>query len=261
MIDAHIHLEQYDHRYLRSKIEEWKQNGIQGLIAVSNDLESSYRTLELREKFPDFVYAAIGFHPEQDLPSEKDFQEWVYLLWSEKKKITAIGEIGLPHYNLDKLSNSLEHYYEFLSRCLDVAKATKLPVAIHAVHDKTKLVLELLQEKQITHAHFHWLKAPDQVVKQIVDAGYYISVTPEVCYRERDQKLTRLVPTSQLLIETDGPWPYDDLFKAHPTTSLFLKNVVKKLAELKKVDEIEMIKQTISNTQTCYQLDRTNPLS
>src|SRR5690606_14529715 len=150
----------YEDRYLLEKIEKWQQNGIQGVIAVTNDLASSYRTLQLRDRFPSFVHAAIGFHPEQPLPCEQDFQEWTNLLRTEKDKITAIGEIGLPHYNLDKLTSSLDSYDEFLSRCLEIAKTLNLPVSLHAVHDKAESVFELLTEKQITQAHFHWLKAP-----------------------------------------------------------------------------------------------------
>ncbi len=62
MIDAHIHLEQYDN--IEKEIDKWRLSGIKGVIAVSNDLASSYRTLELQTKYKDFIYAAVGFHPE-----------------------------------------------------------------------------------------------------------------------------------------------------------------------------------------------------
>ncbi|RFB18046.1 TatD family deoxyribonuclease [Bacillus sp. HNG] len=253
MIDAHIHLEQYDVKKLPTQIEKWQESGVKGVIAVSNDLPSSYRTLELRDKFPDFVHAAIGFHPEQPLPVEQDFLEWRGLVQAEREKIVAIGEIGLPHYNLEILSFSLEHYFDFLSRCLEVAVQHQLPVALHAVHDKTELVFDLLQQKQVPIAHFHWLKAPENVVKKIVDAGYYISVTPEICYRVRDQKLAKQVPLQQLLIETDGPWPFEDEFKNQPTSPLFLGKISSQLATLYGINEHKIREQLVLNTHRCYQ--------
>ncbi|MDR4886828.1 TatD family hydrolase [Fredinandcohnia sp. QZ13] len=253
MIDAHIHLEQYDVKVLPVQLEKWQEAGVKGVIAVSNDLPSSYRTLELRDTFPNFVHAAVGFHPEQPLPVEHDFLEWTRLVQAERKKIVAIGEIGLPHYNLEMLPSSLEHYCDFLSQCLEIAVQHQLPVALHAVHDKAEMVFDLLQKKQVPTAHFHWLKASENVVKKIVDAGYYISVTPEVCYRTRDQKLAKQVPLSQLLIETDGPWPYEGEFKNQATTPLFLGKISSQLATLYEMYDHKLQEQLVLNTHRCYQ--------
>ncbi|MCC3358579.1 TatD family hydrolase [Bacillus sp. REN16] len=252
MIDAHIHLEQYEDTILPVQIEKWQEAGVKGVIAVSNDLPSSYRTLELHEKFPGFVHPAIGFHPEQPLPIEQEYLEWERLVQAERKKIVAIGEIGLPHYNLEKLPFSLEHYYDFLIRCLEVAVQQQLPVTLHAVHDKAEMVFDLLLKKQVAAAHYHWLKAPDEVIIKIVEAGYFISVTPEVCYRTRDQKLAKQVPLSQLLIETDGPWPYEEEFKNQPTTPLFLRCILSHLSTLYGLNSQELNEQIVLNTTFCY---------
>ncbi len=191
LIDAHIHLEQYN--LTEAMLEDWRAAGVAGVVAVSTDLASSYRTLELQQKHPNFVYAAIGFHPEFPLPSDRDFLEWCRLLKAEADKISAIGEVGLPHYSLPTLSEPFEAYQEFLSRCLSIAKANKLPVALHAVHDKAVLALKLLKKHHIRNSHFHWLKAPENVVEHIIANGSYVSVTPEVCYRQRDQELIKAV--------------------------------------------------------------------
>ncbi|MFS0861915.1 TatD family hydrolase [Fredinandcohnia sp. 179-A 10B2 NHS] len=253
MIDAHIHLEQYDFRTLPSLIEEWREKGIKGVIAVSNDLASSYRTLELKAKFPDFVHAAVGFHPEYPLPSEADFLEWERVVRDEKRIITAIGEIGLPHYNLEKLP-SLEQYNQFLSRCLDIAGQYQLPVVLHAVHDKAEKVFQMLQQKKIDKAHFHWLKAPSEVVTKIVEAGYFLSVTPEVCYRKRDQALVTQVPLTQLLLETDGPWQFDDMFKNIATTPILLSYVLDKVSELYSLHNQTLKEQILLNVSSCYEI-------
>lgn len=251
MIDAHIHLEQYDFKELPSLIEKWREAGVEGVIAVSNNLASSYRTLELKVKFPDFVHAAVGFHPETPLPSEDDFLEWERVVRDEKNNIAAIGEIGLPHYNLEKLS-TLEEYVQFLSRCLDIAVQNQLPVALHAVHDKADMVFQMLQQKKIDKAHFHWLKAPSEVVNKIVEAGYFISVTPEVCYRKRDQALVTQVPLTQLLIETDGPWQFGDMFKNKETTPLLLSYILDKVSDLYCLSKHEVNEQFLLNVSSCY---------
>ncbi len=196
----------------------------------------------------------LGFIPKVLLPSEAEFQEWERLVETERKRITAIGEIGLPYYNLEKLPHSIEQSIELLSKCLEIAYDKDLPVALHAVHDKVKIVFDLLLKHHIRNAHFHWLKAPTDVLDLILKKGYYISVTPEVCYRNRDQQLASLVPLNQLLIETDGPWAFNGPFEDQATTSLFLKEVISKIADIKG-SPIEPIQQQIlKNTQLCYQL-------
>jgi TatD DNase family protein len=38
--------------------------------------------------------------------------------------------------------------------------------------------------------------------------GYFISVTPDVVYDEEIQLLVQRYPLEQMMIETDGPWPF-----------------------------------------------------
>lgn len=230
-IDAHLHLDQYPLDQLDRLIDQWIEQGVQKVVAVSTNLASSYQTLELREKYPAFIYAAVGYHPELDLPSEQELSELWNLIHQERSKISAIGEVGLPHYRFQgKGPVQLAAYLHILERFADLAVLQCLPLLLHAVHDKAELALSCLQQYGVKQAHFHWLKAPLDVVERILQAGYYISVTPEVCYRTRDQELARYIPLSQLLIETDGPWPYEGSFKGLSTTPLFLKEVAAKVA-------------------------------
>ncbi|WP_246031803.1 TatD family hydrolase [Salibacterium salarium] len=248
VIDAHIHLEKYDN--VEEHIKKWQAAGVEKVVAVSNDLPSSYRTLELKEQYPAFVLAGCGFHPEMSLPAPSDFQEWLRLVKIERENITCIGEIGLPHYELDDLPFSLQAYQEFLIECFQVAEEHHLPVALHAVHDKAKMVYDMLQMHAPTiSAHFHWLKAPPNVVRNITASGYFISVTPEVCYRGRDQQLAEMVPDHQLLLETDGPWPFQGPFAGEKTTPLLIDRVIDFLAP-KKDERPETLKQKLDDNLT-----------
>ncbi|WP_456279249.1 TatD family hydrolase [Bacillus sp. AK128] len=253
MFDSHIHLDQYEN--IDQHIASWMIAGVSGVIAVSSDLSSSYRTLELQYKYPNFVHVAVGFHPERELPTDSDFREWEALVSSERERISAVGEVGLPHYQLNELPGTIEHYLEFFSECIAVASRHELPIALHAVHDKALMVYNVLQEYQIKNAHFHWLKAPPEVVDLIVNRGYYISVTPEVCYRNRDQVLGKNVPLSQLLIETDGPWNYNGQFRNQETSPLFLKEIISSLALIRGQAIEEILEKTIQNTIKCYRLN------
>jgi TatD DNase family protein len=250
VIDAHIHLDQYPN--IENEISKWIEAGITGVVAVSTDLRSSYQTLELKRKFPDFVFAAIGFHPEQPLPNPSDWVEWINLLKQERHLLSAIGEVGLPYYTLEHSLRVFSQYIELLEQITYLASEYHLPLALHAVYEHAEIALKILQKYNIRLAHFHWLKASLPVVDAIIKSGYFISVTPEVCYRERDKALLTRVPLQQLLLETDGPWPFSGPFSNNQTSPLLLFESVKCVAKLYGNDISSMKNAIIDNTRKIY---------
>lgn len=253
MIDAHIHLDQYLNNHFEDELKRWREAGLKKVVAVSTSLASSYQTLELKHKYPDFVIAAIGFHPEQSIPTEREMLEWLSLLHAERSSIAAIGEVGLPHYQLESLgAGALEVHLGQLQQFAQLAVHERLPIILHAVHDKAALALNILRKEGIKLAHFHWLKASKETTEQILQAGYFVSLTPEVCYRTRDQELVKLVPLEQLLLETDGPWPFAGPFQELPTTPLMIKESATKVAQLKQLSTRELLAQCERNMKNLY---------
>jgi TatD DNase family protein len=257
IIDAHIHLEQYPADELDGWIESWQAQGVSQVIAVSTDLRSSYRTLELAQRHPSFVRPALGWHPEQALPSSAELAELIALIRSaaSSRRIAAIGEVGLPHYSLTgteddlpRMSGSLELLSEFAA----LSDQTGLPLSLHAVHDKVAPVLSLLERTGVTRAHFHWLKASSADIARIVRGGYYVSVTPELIYRERDRQLLLQLPLSLLLLETDGPWPYEGPFRGIRTTPLLIRDTARVAARLTNRTEAELLEICRSNAGKLY---------
>jgi TatD DNase family protein len=254
MIDAHIHLDQYDAEEIKDRIKRWQENGIDGVVGVATNLRSSYDILKLKQDFPTFVRAAIGHHPEIPPPSKHDLYELTKLVKSERHNLSGIGEIGLPTYRKEELleRNREEEFNAILETFLKLAKDENLPVALHAVHEESKKVLSFLKKHSIQKAHFHWLKAPDEVIHEIVSEGYYVSVTPEVCYRERDQRLVKKVPIDQLLIETDGPWQYGGPFARKETSPLLLKEISKSVSNITKIPLKNLNEKIFNNTNRLY---------
>ncbi|CEH29006.1 deoxyribonuclease [Aneurinibacillus migulanus] len=250
-IDAHLHLDQYPESDTDKLISEWRKAGITGVVAVSMNLASAYRTLELKRRYPDFVYAAVGYHPEQSLPSLLEREELFSLLRKEREMIDAVGEVGLPHYQADAVKET-EAHCELLDQFAEVAVELALPLALHAVHDKAQIALDILLKKGVCKAHFHWLKAPNDVVEKIVRHGYYVSITPEICYRERDRHLACRIPLSQLLLETDGPWPHNGPFAGQVTTPVFLRRSVTVVAELHDISVEAAAAASVKATRDLY---------
>ncbi len=104
MIDAHIHLDWYKKEERETILKDLKDKRIAGLIAISSDLASCKKVLSLSQK-NKLVFPALGWHPEQSLPDEKELAELEELIRKHHHSIVAIGEVGLPYYLKKRTSN------------------------------------------------------------------------------------------------------------------------------------------------------------
>ena len=95
-----------------------KENGVCGIVNNSVDLKTAKVCIDFCEKY-DFMYGAVGFHPEnlEDMPN--DYLDRVAELLKHKK-IVAVGETGLDyHWDISKdLQNRV--FEEQIKLSLDV---------------------------------------------------------------------------------------------------------------------------------------------
>jgi TatD DNase family protein len=215
VIDSHCHLhdpalpDALDTLRVAQSLDVW------GVIAVGCDAESNARNLALASAAPKAVWACLGFHPDQERLSDADLDAVEQQVTEHHAHIVALGEVGLPWYSLEGKSDAGERAAagrRRLERLLALAARYDLAVSLHAPHGAAADALECLQRHRIERAVFHWHKAPAEVTRRIVDAGYLVSVTPEVVYRERDRALVEQVPLESLLVESDAPWKYGGEF-------------------------------------------------
>jgi len=262
LIDTHIHLASPRYTDVAGLVAHAQAAGIGGVVAVAVDEASSRHILAMRETFPAFVCAGLGVHPERHVTDEET-ERVIALIRQERPRLAAIAEVGLPWYTVreepdrERLIVAGEPR---LRRFLRLAKELDLAVVLHAPHNAAAPALALLDAEGVERAVFHWHKASPEVTSAIVERGYCVSVTPEVCYRERDRELVAAVPLANLLLETDGPWAYGGEFEGHPTEPTFLRRLVEEVAAIKGRPVAEMAEMTTQNATRLFQLDKA-PLS
>ena len=102
-------------------------SGVGLVMNSSSDEKSSREAVALAEKY-DFIYASVGWHPEDAAGfSERSLdliREWV-----RHPKVRAIGEIGLDYHYEDAAPRELQK--EVLERQIQLALELKMPVVIH----------------------------------------------------------------------------------------------------------------------------------
>lgn len=230
------------------------RNSIEALIAVSQDYASAKETLEL-SRVHSKIKPAFGYHPEQPLPEERETSQLQKLITTYQDDIIAIGEVGLPYYLRKKDSDiAIQPYIDLLELFIKQAAVLDKPIILHAIYEDAPIVCDLLEEYSIKKAHFHWFKGSKTVISRLITNDYFMSVTPDILYEKEIKALVRQVPLANLMVETDGPWPFIGPFKNKITHPLMIHEVIAEIAKLKRMELPIVYKQLYKNTKIFYAL-------
>lgn len=254
MFDAHIHLDQYSPEEQASLLRDL---AVEGMIAVSTSLASCKRTQQLAKQSPDIIYPAYGFHPEQPLPEDVD--SLFDFIEQYHQEMVAIGEVGLPYYTREQYAKygktlDTEPYIDLLDKFIRLAVKLEKPIVLHTVHEDAATACELLEAHGCNKAHFHWYKGDTQTTMRMIRNGYFISVTPDIYYKEKTQQLIRQYPLEQLMVETDGPWPFKGPFSGQMTHPNMVEQVIEKIAQIRSIAVDQVREQINMNTHLFYSI-------
>lgn len=249
-VDAHIHLSDPAYEGKVEKIiESATQSNIIALVSNSMNLETSRLSLQLAERYPSHVYAAIGIHPwnVKKLQSHET-EDTINMILKHKEsngKIVAVGEIGLDfqYVKTDELLNLQKKTFEEM---LSAAEKTSLPVIIHS-RGTALQIMDILSSHNLKKVLFHWFSRPMKLLSQIVSYGYFITEGPPALYSSGIREVIRRIPLSNLLTETDGPVQFRSPFKGEMTTPSFIPSVVSAIAQIKNKKESDVADQLIRN--------------
>ncbi len=251
LIDTHAHLDEL--RSLDLMLEEAREVGVIAVVAVGSNQQSNMRTLEISQRYPDFVLPALGLHPWElaNLDTSRIDDNLRFVECSIASAV-AVGEIGLDYDKrvLEKASKELQK--EVLGQLLNIARKYVKPAIIHSRY-AWKDALRTVQDAGIDRAVFHWFTGFSSVLKDIIDAGYFISATPAAEYHEEHRRAIRETPADRLLLETDCPVTYGREFRYQSKPSDVIRSL-KAVAQLKGLDQSELAEQTTRNASSLFSL-------
>ena len=255
MIDSHVHLDADQYPDPSGTIKRANDAGVSAMVVPGVGPASNRRVIELGRQYPGVVYPAVGFHPEQFEHTEHDALDVLETIARERDSICAVGEVGLPWYGMGAGDAGVrEAAKRTLARFAALAAAMDLALILHAPHRCAADSLAIIGEAGVTRAVFHWHKSDEQTTRAIINAGYFISLTPEVAYRERDRDLARMLPANRILVETDGPWPYGGQFAGRLTEPAMIKDVVAAIAHLRCATFEEIAAATTANARALFRI-------
>lgn len=251
IIDSHCHLHDAAFADVRETVRLAVAHDVYGIVAVGCDAASNELTLAAGAALPRAIYPCVGFHPDRPELGDVELEKVEEQVHANQSRLAAIGEVGLPWYSLEGAADPatlMTRGRASLDRMLALAARYDLAVVLHAPHGAAVGALDALERHGIERAVFHWHKAPADVTREIVDAGYLVSVTPDLIYRDRDREMVERVPIESLLVESDAPWQYQGEFENVTSGPWLVARVAEEVAKIKRLPVDEAMYQLTVNT-------------
>ena len=245
LFDTHAHYDaeefQQDRDAVLARLPGW---GVSLAVNPGCDLASSRKAVELAERYP-FLYAAVGFHPENCGPySPGDLEVLRELAGHEKVK--AIGEIGLDYYWEENPPKAFQQ--RVFRDQMALAEELDLPVIVHdreAHGDSLSIVREFPKVRGV----FHCFSGSAELARELVKLGWMISFTGVLTYRNARKAVeaAQAVPMEHLMIETDSPYMAPVPFRGKRNDSGYLEHICLRLAEIKGISYEDCARITFEN--------------
>ena len=276
IIDTHAHLNHsLFNKDRKNVIERCLINDV-WVINVGTNIKTSKEAVFLAEENKNF-FATIGLHPmnleievlrekykelnEEEMENTFDYEEYKKIASSEK--VVAIGEIGLDYYWKPKTTKRKqifkEKQKELLLQQLKLAKELGLPVVFHCRMANDDLI-ELLKSNSSLipkNAVMHSFVGSLKELKQYLDFGFYIGFNG-IIFKSLEginfNEIIKNTPLDRILLETDCPYlspPESGMKRNEP---IFVKQILKKVAETRKMDAHELSKIIIENAKKLFKI-------
>lgn len=252
-IDSHAHLD--DERFDEDRddvIDSLYENDVQIVLNPGSDLNSSKKALALAEKYP-FIYAAVGFHPHDSKYMKEEYLD-IFKEMAGKKKVIAIGEIGLDYY-YDNSDRDVQR--KWFREQIRLAKELDLPYIVHN-RDAHEDVLRIMKEEHYEGARgiLHCYSGSAELSREFIKLGFYISLGGPVTFKNaRVPKLVaKEVPFDKLLIETDSPYLTPEPYRGKRNEPKYVKYVAEEIAKIRNVSLDEVAEKTGENFNRLFNL-------
>lgn len=205
LIDTHAHI--YQEYYVDKSlvINNALKNNVKLIINNGVDHKTNKEVLE---NLNEYVYGAIGIHPENVLEYQEEDLKFIEENLGNPH-IVAIGEIGLDyHYGKE----NREKQIILFEKQLELAQKYHMPVIVHS-RDATLDTINSLKKyhvKGIIHSFSGSLETAQIYLKM----GFLLGVNGVVTFKNAHLKdVLKELPLTSLVLETDSPYLTPEPFR------------------------------------------------
>lgn len=253
IFDTHAHYDAHqfnaDRHELLSSLPE---KGVELVVNPGCDEESSRMSLALAAQY-DYIYAAVGWHPEE---WEKWDEQSIHTLRQLCKapKVVAIGEIGLDYY-WDKEHKEIQK--EMLIAQLKLAQELDLPVIIHD-REAHEDCLNIVSCFPGLRGVFHCYSGSAEMAKILVRDGWYLGFDGPITYKnnKKADEVLSVVPMERILLETDSPYMAPVPHRGKRCDSSLIPHMAEKVAAVKGLPTGDVLRIANENGRRLFGLEK-----
>ena len=252
LFDTHAHMD--DRAFdadRQALLEDLPNQGIAYLMNPGCSLASSRNADRLSKEF-DYIYAAVGSHPDAaDEVNEAVLDEY-RMLCKQNPKIKAIGEIGLD-YHYEDIPRQLQQ--QAFRAQMALAAELGLPAIVHE-RDAHEDGMKIVEEFPSVTGVFHCYSGSLEMAKWLVNRGWYIGFTGVLTFKNARKALEVAagIPLERLVLETDCPYMAPEPFRGKRNDPGKLYRMAEKLAEIRGLPVEEIHRITTENGKRLYGL-------
>jgi TatD DNase family protein len=249
--DSHCHLHLCaDNSSLDATVARARASGVDGLVTMAIDSESSIESLHIAQRYD--VLCSAGVHPNSADEYGPDARACIEELMKEER-VVAVGETGLDFYR-DRCPPDVQRR-SFLEH-IELAHRYNKALVVHT-RDSADAALDMLEAagspKRLV---FHCWSGNTRQLHRALQAGAYISFAGNVSFKNAGdlRAVAREVTSDRLLVETDSPFLAPVPHRGKPNEPAFVAEVGAAVAATVAMDVEDLAKVTTSNARELFGL-------
>ncbi|MGI6013380.1 MAG: TatD family hydrolase [Oscillospiraceae bacterium] len=241
--DTHAHYD--DEAFAEDRdtlLASMPERGVSLIVNPGCNRVTSEQAIAIAEQYP-FVYAAVGWHPEQAEEFDGDSIPCLRQM-ATHPKVVAIGEIGLDyHYGEDR-----DVQKAVLEQQLQLAMELDLPVIIHD-REAHGNCMEIIRRYPKVRGVFHCYSGSVEMAKELIKMGWYLSFTGVITFKNARtvSEVIKTIPMDRIMIETDSPYLTPVPYRSLRNDSSYLPYMAQKISEIKALPLEEVVQITREN--------------
>lgn len=195
MIDVHCHFD------MAQNPEEYiSDNEKKQIITIGmTNLPSHFQMGINHVRRYKYIRLALGLHPLRAKEHTKEYSKFKQYA----NETSYIGEVGLDFSREGFSTKDIQiKSFEFV---LDCIKSQNKILSLHSRRAE-KETLEMLAEKKIENAIFHWYSGSLSTLRKIVSSGFSFSINSAMIQSDNGKKIISEIPKELVLTETDFPF-------------------------------------------------------
>lgn len=249
------------------ELAEKYEEGVYAIVGL-HPIHTAKSFHDEKELGPSFTEASAG-KEEGFISRGEIFDSKVYLEMAKHPKVVAIGECGLDYYS--RITNQDTRFKngedtnkiqeEAFRKQIELAIEVGKPLMLHlrngsdqSAYNDAFSILEscILNRESTPRGNLHFFAGTIEEAKPFLDLGFSFSFTGVVTFAKDYEEIVRYLPLERIMSETDSPYVSPVPYRGKRNEPLYVQEVVKAIAGIKKMDLEEVERVLASNARTFF---------